>query len=335
MLFRSNKDFSCLKGFCPSFVTVERGTLRKPEVPTIAAPQEEPPAPQLPGLDRPWGILVAGIGGTGVVTIGHILGMAAHIEGKGAALIDMVGISQKNGAVVTHLKIAAKPSDIAAVRVARGAADLILGCDLVTAGAARILAAASPRRTAAVVNGHETMPAQFTHEADFSLPARQLAARIAKAVNTARLFTVDATGLAVALFGDAMAANLFTLGYAWQKGLVPVGEGAILAAVKLNGVAVAMNVAAFQWGRRAAADEASVREPYAVLLFESSQQMMPTAMRPTRPLSPRDLMSVSKFATTLPTNGSDEPNKMPATTASAMSSNPISVICTKKRFTLS
>ncbi|MBM3520633.1 MAG: indolepyruvate ferredoxin oxidoreductase family protein, partial [Alphaproteobacteria bacterium] len=255
-----NKDFSCLKGFCPSFVTVEGGALRKPETRRIEMPTAALPAPKLPNLARPWSILVAGIGGTGVVTIGHILGMAAHMEGKGAALIDMVGISQKNGAVVTHLKIAAEPSDIAAVRVARGGADLILGCDLVTAASARILAGASPQRTAAIVNGHETMPAQFTHDADFTLPARQILARIGKAVAGGQLFTVDATGLATRLLGDAMAANLFTLGYAWQKGLVPVGEEAILAAVRLNGVAVAMNIAAFGWGRRAAADEGAVRK---------------------------------------------------------------------------
>ena len=253
-----NKDFSCLKGFCPSFVTVEGGSLRKERRDGVG---EEPfpvlPEPVLPGLARPWNILITGIGGTGVVTIGHILGMAAHIEGKGAALIDMAGLAQKNGAVVTHLKIAAKPSDIAAVRVAASAADLILGCDLVTAASERILVAAARGRTTAVINTHETMPAHFTHDRDFDIKGGALALRIAAAVE--RPYTVDATKFATALLGDAIAANLFTLGYAWQMGLVPVGAAAIAEAVELNGVSVAMNLAAFTWGRRTAADEAAVR----------------------------------------------------------------------------
>jgi indolepyruvate ferredoxin oxidoreductase len=202
---------------------------------------------------------VAGIGGTGVVTIGHILGMAAHIEGKGAALIDMVGISQKNGAVVTHLKIGARPEDIAAVRVARGQADLILGCDLVTTASARILAGASRQRSHAVVNSHEVMPAHFTHDANFDVRGETLGLRIQAAVKPRGFHAIDATDIAIQLLGDSIAANLFTLGYAWQKGLVPVSREAIAQAVELNGVAVKMNLAAFDWGRRAAADEAALR----------------------------------------------------------------------------
>jgi indolepyruvate ferredoxin oxidoreductase len=204
--------------------------------------------------------MVAGIGGTGVVTIGHILGMAAHLENKGAALIDMVGISQKNGAVVTHLKIAATPAGISAVRIAPGSADLILGCDVVTAASERILASASPERTAAVINSHETMPAQFTYDRNFDIKANALLLRIGAATHRQKLSTIDATGLATALTGDAMAANLFSLGYAWQKGLIPIGAEAIAEAVRLNGVSVDMNLAAFAWGRRAAADEAAVRK---------------------------------------------------------------------------
>ena len=258
-----NKDFSCVKGFCPSFVTVEGGELVKGAGPAVIDLDKVPfpvlPVPVLPALDKPWSILVTGIGGTGVVTIGHLLGMAAHMEGKGAALIDMVGISQKNGAVVTHLKIAARPEDISAVRVAHGHADLIVGCDLVTSAAERILQAASREKTAAVVNGHETMPAHFTHDANFDLRGGELAMRVAAAVKKDRLFVIDATAIATALLGDSIAANLFTLGYAWQQGLVPVGMAAIEDAVRLNGAAVKMNLAAFQWGRRAAADEAAVR----------------------------------------------------------------------------
>ncbi len=255
-----NKDFSCLKGFCPSFVTVEGGELVKGSrkaAPT--APFAVLPEPAQPDLSRPWSILVTGIGGTGVVTIGHVLGMAAHLEGKGAALVDMVGISQKNGAVVTHLKIAASPHDIAAVRVSAGSADLILGCDLVTSASERILSAASQERTHAVVNAHETMPAQFTYDADFKLPGGALALRVAAATRRDGFHAIDATEIATALMGDSIAANLFTLGYACQSGLIPIGIAAIEEAVRLNGVSVKMNLEAFQWGRRAALDEAAVR----------------------------------------------------------------------------
>ncbi len=258
-----NKDFSCIKGFCPSFVTVEGGELVKgtggPALDLDKVPFPAVPEPVLPALDKPWSILVTGIGGTGVVTIGHILGMAAHMEGKGAALIDMVGISQKNGTVVTHLKIGARPEDISAVRVARGHADLILGCDLVTSASERILAAASRARTRAVINSHEVMPATFTHDANFDVQGAALTLRIAAAVKQGGLSAIDATEIATKLLGDSIAANLFTLGYAWQKGLVPVSREAIEQAVTLNGVSVKMNLAAFAWGRRAAVDEHALR----------------------------------------------------------------------------
>ncbi|MFO1121717.1 MAG: indolepyruvate ferredoxin oxidoreductase family protein [Hyphomicrobiales bacterium] len=258
-----NKDLSCLKGFCPSFVTVEGGELVKGQGPSLPDLSRVPfpalPDPDLPTLDRPWSMLITGIGGTGVVTIGHVLGMAAHMEGKGAALIDMVGISQKNGAVVTHLKIGASPDDIAAVRVARGQADLILGCDLVTSASERILSAASRSRSHAVINSHEIMPAQFAHDRNFDVQGAALGLRIAAAVKPGGLSTIDATDIATRLFGDSIAANLFTLGFAWQKGLIPVTQDAIAEAVTLNSVAVAMNLQAFLWGRRAAADEAAVR----------------------------------------------------------------------------
>jgi indolepyruvate ferredoxin oxidoreductase len=268
-----NKDLSCLKGFCPSFVTVEGGEFVKGSGPAVPDPESLPfpvlPAPELPRLDRPWSMLITGIGGTGVVTIGHLLGMAAHMEGKGAALIDMVGISQKNGAVVTHLKIGARPEDIAAVRVARGQADLILGCDLVTSASERILAAASRSRSHAVVNSHEVMPAHFTHDADFDVKGASLTLRVSAAVKPGGMHGIDATEIATKLLGDSIAANLFTLGFAWQKGLVPVSEQAIAEAVRLNGVGVKMNLAAFLWGRRAAADEAAVSRLYAGIHFRS------------------------------------------------------------------
>jgi indolepyruvate ferredoxin oxidoreductase len=258
-----NKDYSCLKGFCPSFVTIEGGEmikgLEKPRLKGDGAVFPVLPEPAISPLDKPWSILIAGIGGTGVVTIGHILGQAAHIEGKGSAIIDMTGLSQKNGAVVSHMKIAGRDGDIAAVRVAAGGADLILGCDLVTAASQRILIGASPERTHAVINTHETMPAQFTRDADLRLPGEEMQLKIAARVRQDGCHVVDATELATALMGDSIAANLFTLGYAWQKGLIPLAQASIEEAIRLNGAAVKMNLDAFLWGRRAAADLAAVK----------------------------------------------------------------------------
>jgi indolepyruvate ferredoxin oxidoreductase len=171
----------------------------------------------------------------------------------------MVGISQKNGAVVTHLKIGATPEGISAVRVARGSADLILGCDLVTSASERILSGAARAKTVAVVNSHEIMPAHFTHDANFDIQGGALTLKVAAAVKPGGLHAIDATDIATKLLGDSIAANLFTLGYAWQKGLIPLERSSIEAAVTLNGVGVKMNLAAFLWGRRAAADEAAVR----------------------------------------------------------------------------
>jgi indolepyruvate ferredoxin oxidoreductase len=216
------------------------------------------PAPQLPALDRPWAILIAGIGGTGVITIGHILGMAAHVEGKGAALVDMTGLSQKNGAVVTHLKIAASHDAIAAVRIAAGGADLVLGCDLVTAASAHVLLTCSRERSQAVINIHPVMPAQFTRDADFQLPAEEMWQRIRSKTRADKAHDIDATGIATALLGDGMAANMFTLGCAYQRGLLPLEAVAIERAIELNGVAVRMNIDAFRWGRHAAFDRAAV-----------------------------------------------------------------------------
>jgi indolepyruvate ferredoxin oxidoreductase len=216
------------------------------------------PEPELPALDRPWSILVTGIGGTGVVTVGHILGMAAHLEGKGSGIIDMAGLSQKNGAVVTHLKLARRPEDIATIRIAAGGADLILGCDLVTSASERVLATASRSRTSAIVNAHQTMPAQFTGNPDFKIPADEMRLQIEARTRADGATFIDSSTIATALLGDSIAANLFTLGFAWQKGLVPLSAAAIEQAIELNGVSVKMNLQAFLWGRRAAHDRSAV-----------------------------------------------------------------------------
>jgi indolepyruvate ferredoxin oxidoreductase len=252
-----NKDFSCLKGFCPSFVTIEGGELIKGvsrPVDAEATPFPVLPQPKQVTLDQPWAIMITGIGGTGVVTIGHLIGMAATLDGKGVAMIDMAGLSQKNGAVVTHLKLAETQDEIASIRIAAGGADVLLGCDIVTSASERILSGASRSRTHGVVNSYEVMPAQFTRDADFKLPGSQMQLQIEARTKRGATKFIDATRIATALLGDSIASNLFTLGYAWQQGLIPVSEEAINRAIELNGVAIKMNQQAFLWGRRAAQD---------------------------------------------------------------------------------
>jgi indolepyruvate ferredoxin oxidoreductase len=258
-----NKDFSCLKGFCPSFVTVEGGRLRAPDNDTPAGADSafdgvDLPAPALPPLGEPYGILVTGVGGTGVVTIGALLGMAAHIEGKGVSVLDMTGLAQKGGAVISHVRIAETPEDLHAVRIAAGSADLVLGCDLVVAAGADALAKMQSGQTRAVINSHETVTGDFTRNPDFDLKADEMRRTIEIAVGNAAADFVEATRYATALLGDSIATNLFMLGYAWQKGLVPISADAIAQAIELNAVSVEFNKDAFLWGRRTAVDEARV-----------------------------------------------------------------------------
>lgn len=210
------------------------------------------PEPRLPSLThRPYGILVTGVGGTGVVTIGALLGMAAHIEGKGSGSIDMAGLAQKGGAVYSHVKIAPRPEDIHAIRVAAGEADLILGCDLVVSGTRKVLAAVRHGETGVVVNTGEIYPGDFTRNADFTLPTERIKRAINEAAGDGAVFC-DASGIATALLGNSIAGNMFMLGFAYQRGLVPLGEVALLKAIELNGEAVEMNKRAFLWGRREA-----------------------------------------------------------------------------------
>jgi indolepyruvate ferredoxin oxidoreductase len=243
-----NKDFSCLKGFCPSFVTVHGAVLRKPNA--IAGDFVLPEPKRLP-LTFNYAILITGIGGTGVVTIGALLAMAAHLEGKSAAVIDMAGLAQKGGAVTSHVRLAPGGGDIKAIRVPAAGADLILGCDAIVAGSARAIAAIDPGRTRAFINSHETFPGDFTHDADFTLPTRRILQTISFRTGGDRTRIVEATKLATALLGDSIATNMFMLGYAWQAGAVPLSGASIARAIELNGVDVAMNKAAFAWGRRA------------------------------------------------------------------------------------
>lgn len=254
-----NKDFSCVKGFCPSFVTIEGGGLRKRK-----ATGEDPgfdtlPDPELPELEAAHNILVTGVGGTGVVTIGALIGMAAHLEGKGATVLDQTGLAQKGGAVTSHVRIAPKPSDLHAVRIAAGEADLVLGCDLVVAGGFDALAKMRGGRTKAVINTHEAMPGLFARQPDLEFPADDLMDAVASACGRDAVDYIDGTRLATNLMGDAIATNLFMLGFAWQQGRVPVSWEALERAIELNGVAIESNKRAFNWGRMAAADIEKVR----------------------------------------------------------------------------
>jgi indolepyruvate ferredoxin oxidoreductase len=254
-----NKDFSCLNGFCPSFVTVEGGGLRKPDRKSIGGEHPFPvlPEPGLPPLNEPYGILVTGIGGTGVVTVAQLLGMAAHIEDRGVGVLDIAGLAQKFGAVTSHVRIAPKPEDIHAVQIAAGGANLVIGCDLVVTAGAEALGKMQDGMTRAVVNTHEMVTGDFTRDPDFALPAEDMRRAIDEAVGDGADY-VAATRLANALIGDSISANLFTVGYAWQKGLIPIGHEALMRAIEVNGMSVESNKQAFLWGRRAAHDLAAV-----------------------------------------------------------------------------
>jgi indolepyruvate ferredoxin oxidoreductase len=269
-----NKDFSCVKGFCPSFVTVEGGKLRKGNAAGAAATAfAELPQPHLPATAAPWGILITGVGGTGVVTIGALLGMAAHLEGKGISVLDMAGLAQKGGAVWSHVRIADRPEQLYAARVAAGEANAVIGCDLVVAAGDESLAKMRAGHTRAVVNSDQTMTSEFVRgfaaqarsgdvgaNPDPQFPTGSMEAQIVDAVGAGNADFLDATRLATALLGDSIATNLFMLGYAWQKGLVPLAAESILRAIEINGAAVEANKAAFLWGRRAAVDLKAVSE---------------------------------------------------------------------------
>jgi len=253
-----NKDFSCLKGFCPSFVTVEGAKLKRGK--GVDAPADLPalPEPKQPEIATPFSIIVTGVGGTGIVTIGGVLGMAAHLEGKGIGIIDQAGLAQKGGAVYSHIRIARRPEDIHAIRVAAGECDLVLGGDMVVVGNKKVLSTAKLGATTMVINTAEILPGDFTRNADFSLPTERLKRAIRTAAGAEKTNFVDATRLATALLGNSIGANIFMVGYAYQLGALPLSAEAIEKAIELNGEAVPMNLAAFRFGRRAAFDATSV-----------------------------------------------------------------------------
>jgi indolepyruvate ferredoxin oxidoreductase len=249
-------DLACVAGLCPAFVTVEGGRRRRPAPRAWDGP--EPAEPALPETSGPYGILVAGIGGGGVITIGALLGVAAHLEGKGVTVLDQTGLSQKAGTVYSHVRIADRQDAIHASRIATGEANVLIGGDLVVSVANEALARVRAGLTRAVVNGARQITGDLVARPDAPFPAAAMAAEIRAAVGPGGADLLDATRLAEALCGDTVATNLLLLGYAWQKGLVPLRAASIVRAIEMNGVAVEANKAAFAWGRRAAADLAAV-----------------------------------------------------------------------------
>ncbi|MEE8580971.1 MAG: indolepyruvate ferredoxin oxidoreductase family protein [Myxococcota bacterium] len=259
-----NKDYSCLRGYCPSFVSVRGGTLRQPRRETpeadVFALLTDLPAPAVADCARPFETLVTGIGGSGVVTVGALLGMAAHLEGKGCSVLDVTGLAQKNGPVTSHIRIAERSQDLYATRIAVGAADLVLGCDIVVASGAEALSKMAKGRTTALVNCHVAPTFEFAINPDLDLSSQGMEEAIRRAVGDEDAHFLQATQLATALLGDSVATNLFLVGYALQRGRLPVGLGALERAIELNGRAVEMNKRAVAWGRLAAHDLAAVEE---------------------------------------------------------------------------
>ncbi|WP_317054902.1 indolepyruvate ferredoxin oxidoreductase family protein [Roseovarius rhodophyticola] len=244
-----NKDFSCVKGFCPSFVTLEGAKIRKDSAVDLELPYIAPPA--LPKIKGTYNVVITGVGGTGVVTIGAVMAQAAQIDGKGAGMMEMAGLAQKGGAVHVHCRLAESPEDISAIRVATGECDALIGGDLVVSAGAKTLGLTRQGRTGAVVNSHEIITGAFTQDTEFTIPADRLQlaleARLQKDVHF-----FDAHELARASMGDAIYANMLVFGAAWQKGLVPLSKASIDEAIELNGAAVEQNLRAFEVGRWAA-----------------------------------------------------------------------------------
>jgi len=280
-----NKDFSCVQGFCPSFVTVEGGQLKKPKkvsakdgnVGSALERAAALPAPILKSLAQPFGVLVTGIGGTGVVTVGQILAMAAHVAGKACTVLDMSGLAQKGGPVMSHVRLADSDEHIFSTRVGTGGADLLIGCDVLVAASKDALSRMSQGRTHAVVNATLAPTAAFVKNPDWVYPDAASVDAIRAACGDDHVDAVQAGKIATALMGDSIATNMFMLGYAWQRGWVPLPESALLQAIKLNGVSVDFNQQSFAWGRLAAHDlsaiEQSLSTPAQVIEFKRKQTL--------------------------------------------------------------
>ncbi len=253
-----NKDFSCLNGFCPSFVTLKGAVIRKSARSNVETPDLSEPV--LPAIEGTFNTVVAGVGGTGVVTVGALLAMAAHLDGLGVGLIEMAGLAQKGGAVCIHCRIAKTPDEISAIRVSAAEADVVIGCDLIVSASADVLELMRKGRSHAVVNRHETITGDFTRDMEFRIPTEQLVQRLAARLGRDRVQFLDATSIAETVLGDAIFSNMVMFGAAWQRGLIPLSRLAIQRAIELNGTAVEENKSAFEYGRWVAVDPDSVRE---------------------------------------------------------------------------
>ncbi|WP_233861889.1 indolepyruvate ferredoxin oxidoreductase family protein [Paraburkholderia adhaesiva] len=265
-----NKDYSCVNGFCPSFVTIEGGKLKKAagaafDPQALAARVSALPVPQTPLDNAPYDILVTGVGGTGVVTVGALISMAAHLEGKSASVLDFMGFAQKGGSVLSFVRFAATDALLNQVRIDTQQADLLLACDMVVGASADALQTVRHDRTRIVVNAHAIPNASFVQNPDANLHADALLAKMRHAATGGAakgaqdpLATCDAQALAQRFLGDTIGANVLMLGFAWQLGLVPVSLAALTRAIELNNVAVPANLLAFSVGRLAAADAAAL-----------------------------------------------------------------------------
>jgi indolepyruvate ferredoxin oxidoreductase len=254
-----NKDYSCLKGFCPSFVTVDGAKLRHRAPPDLGRIDEMPEPASRPSLDRPYNIAVGGVGGTGVLTIGALLGMAAHIEGKASMILDMSGLAQKGGAVLSHVRLSEHTADVTCSRIVTGTADLVLAADEVVAVSKDMVTLCEAARTVGIINSHVIPTADFILNRDFNFQTRKLNSVLETELKKESSF-FDFTTPAEALLGDSIATNIMMLGYAYQRGLLPLSAKAIEQAIEVNGVAIKMNTQGFRLGRLAAVDPAKFKE---------------------------------------------------------------------------
>jgi indolepyruvate ferredoxin oxidoreductase len=259
-----NKDYSCVNGFCPSFVTVEGGKLKKPAKLKIEGEANldvsKLPQPILPSTAQAYGVIVTGVGGTGVVTIGQIMAMAAHLQGKACSVLDMTGLAQKGGAVMSHVRLADRKELLQSTRVGTGMADLVIGCDMIVTAGKEAVSRMGEGRTRVAINADSSPTSAFIKNPNWQFPAGSAEAEIRKACGENNVDIVDASAIAVKLMGDTIAANMFMLGYAWQKAWVPLTQAALMRAIELNGVAIDFNKQAFNWGRVAAHDMAALKK---------------------------------------------------------------------------
>lgn len=255
-----NKDYSCVDGFCPSFVTIHGGDMKRGV--KINNFKATVPSPQLYNIVKgeTCGVLIAGVGGTGVVTIGALLGTAAHIEGKGVSIVDQMGFSQKGGPVTTHIQFANCQSEINAARLTSGGSDVLIACDMMTSSMDKVLETLNPNKTKAYINLEKTISSDFIHDPDLKYPLDELQNRFSTMLAPENIEYLDATHMAVKLLGDSIGANLFLVGYAWQKGALPIGKEALFKAIELNGVKPDWNKQAFEWGRLAAHKPQAISE---------------------------------------------------------------------------